>query len=43
MVTVRLEEIVRQKDPELKRVVEQLARGEVREAIENLADANCVV
>lgn len=36
MVTVRLDEIVRQKDPELKRVVEQLARGEVREAIQNL-------
>ena len=36
MVTVRLDEIVRQKEPELKRVVEQLARGEVREAIQNL-------
>ncbi|MGA8068124.1 MAG: MobF family relaxase [Terriglobales bacterium] len=36
MRTVRLEEIVRQKDPELKHVVEQLARGEVREAIQNL-------
>ncbi len=36
MVTVRLEEIVRQKDPELKRVVEQLARGQVHEAIHNL-------
>ena len=36
MKTVKLEEIVRQKDPELKQVVEQLARGEVREAIENL-------
>lgn len=36
MVTVRLEEIVRQKDPELKQVVEQLARGEVHEAVENL-------
>jgi len=36
MVTVRLDEIVRQKDPELKRVIEQLARGEVREAIQNL-------
>ena len=36
MKTVRLDEIVRQKDPELKRVVEQLARGEVREAIQNL-------
>jgi conjugative relaxase-like TrwC/TraI family protein len=36
MVTVRLEEIVRQKDPELKRVVEQLARGQVYEAVESL-------
>jgi len=36
MVTVRLDEIVRQKDPELKRVVEQLARGEVDEAVQNL-------
>ena len=36
MKTVKLEEIVRQKDPELKKVVEQLARGEVREAIQNL-------
>lgn len=36
MFTVRLEEIVRQKDPELKRVVEQLARGQVHEAVENL-------
>jgi conjugative relaxase-like TrwC/TraI family protein len=36
MKTVKLEEIVRQKDPELKHVVEQLARGEVHEAIQNL-------
>jgi ATP-dependent exoDNAse (exonuclease V) alpha subunit len=36
MKTVKIEEIVRQKDPELKQVVEQLARGEVREAIQNL-------
>src|SRR5271168_2964838 len=36
MKTVKLEEIVRQKDPELKQVVEQLARGEVREAVESL-------
>lgn len=36
MKTVKLEEIVRQKDPELKQVVEQLARGEVREAIQSL-------
>ncbi len=36
MKTVRLEEIVRQKDPELKQTVEQLARGEVRLAIAGL-------
>jgi len=36
MKTVKLEEIVRQKDPELKEVVEQLARGEVCEAIQSL-------
>ena len=32
--TARLDEIVRQKDPALKEVVEQLSRGKVREAIE---------
>ncbi len=36
MKTVKLEQIVRQKDPELKQVVEQLARGEVREAVQGL-------
>jgi ATP-dependent exoDNAse (exonuclease V) alpha subunit len=36
MRTVKLDEIVRQKDPELKQVVEQLARGEVHEAIQSL-------
>ncbi|HEV2417395.1 MAG TPA: MobF family relaxase [Terriglobia bacterium] len=36
MKTVKLEEIVRQKNPELKKVVEQLARGEVREAVQSL-------
>lgn len=36
MKTVKLEEIVRQKDPELKHVVELLARGEVREAVQDL-------
>jgi conjugative relaxase-like TrwC/TraI family protein len=36
MRTVKLEEIVRQKDQELKQVVEQLARGEVREAVQSL-------
>ena len=34
--TARLDEIVRQKDPALKEVVEQLSRGDVREAIEQL-------
>jgi conjugative relaxase-like TrwC/TraI family protein len=34
--TARLDEIVRQKDPALKEVVQQLARGDVRDAIENL-------
>ena len=36
MKTVKLEEIVRQKDPELKQVVEHLARGEVGEAVRGL-------
>jgi len=36
MKTVKLEEIVRQKNPELKRVVELLARGEVPEAVQGL-------
>jgi len=36
MKTVKLEEIVRQKDPELKLTVEQLARGQVEEAIAGL-------
>jgi conjugative relaxase-like TrwC/TraI family protein len=34
--TARLHEIVRQKDPALKEVVEQLARGNVRDAMEKL-------
>jgi len=34
--TARLDEIIRQKDPALKGAVEQLARGEVKEAIANL-------
>ncbi len=34
--TARLDEIARQKDPALKEVVEQLSRGNVREAIERL-------
>ena len=36
MHTAHLDEIIRQKDPALKQVVEQLAHGEVREAIDNL-------
>jgi conjugative relaxase-like TrwC/TraI family protein len=34
--TARLDEIVRQKDPALKEVVEHLSRGQVKEAIEEL-------
>src|ERR1039458_7916534 len=36
MQTARLDEIVRQKDPALKEAVEQLARGDVFGAIDNL-------
>ncbi len=36
MKTVRLAQILRQRDPDLKEAVEQLARGEVRAAIDNL-------
>jgi len=36
IATARLDEIVRQKDPALKEVVEQLSRGNAREAIERL-------
>jgi len=36
MRTAHLDEIVRQEDPALKQVVEQLARGDVYSAIENL-------
>lgn len=34
--TARLDEIVRQRDPELKAVVEQLSRGDVQTAVERL-------
>jgi hypothetical protein len=34
--TARLDEILRQKDPVLKETVEQLARGEVKQAVESL-------
>ena len=36
MRTAHLDEIIRQRDPALKEAVEQLARGEVREAVSNL-------
>ncbi len=36
MRTAHLDEIVRQKDPALREAVEQLSRGQIREAIENL-------
>jgi ATP-dependent exoDNAse (exonuclease V) alpha subunit len=36
MKTIKLDEIVRQRDPELKQVVEQLARGQVGDAIVGL-------
>ena len=36
MQTAQLDQIIRQKDPLLKEVVEQLARGEVVEAITSL-------
>ena len=38
MKTISLDQIVRQKDPELRNVVEQLARGEVGAAVKNLAE-----
>jgi conjugative relaxase-like TrwC/TraI family protein len=42
MQTARLDEIVRQKDPALKEAVEQLARGNVWEAINNLEEQDRV-
>jgi conjugative relaxase-like TrwC/TraI family protein len=36
MQTAKLDEIVRQRDPELKQAVEQLARGEIGAAVESL-------
>lgn len=38
----RLDEILRQKDPGLREIVEQLSRGQVREAIEKLGAQNRV-
>jgi conjugative relaxase-like TrwC/TraI family protein len=42
METVRLDHILRQRDPALKRVVENLARGDVRGAIQQLNDQDRV-
>jgi hypothetical protein len=36
MHTAHLDEIIWQKDPALKQTVEQLAHGQVQEALENL-------
>jgi conjugative relaxase-like TrwC/TraI family protein len=36
MLTVKLDQILRQRDPELREAVGQLARGEVRAAVDNL-------
>jgi conjugative relaxase-like TrwC/TraI family protein len=36
MRTAHLDEIIRQRDPALKQAVEQLAHGQIREAVENL-------
>ncbi|MEO8481538.1 MAG: MobF family relaxase [Acidobacteriota bacterium] len=38
LATIRLDDIVRQQDPALKQVVEQLARGDVRTAMQDLED-----
>lgn len=40
--TVHLDEIVRQRDPELRAVVERLSRGDVRLAVEHLIKAACM-
>jgi conjugative relaxase-like TrwC/TraI family protein len=42
MLTARLDHIIRQRNPELKRVVEQLAKGQVREAFHGLAQSGRV-
>ena len=36
MKTIRLDQIVRQRDPELRQVVDQLAQGQIREGVANL-------
>ncbi len=38
MLTAHLDEIIRQRDPELKRAVESLARGETADAVRRLAE-----
>lgn len=43
MKTVRLDEIVRQRDPDLKEVVEQLARGEVQAGVASLEQQGRVI
>ena len=43
MRTARLDEVIRQKDPALKEVVEKLARGDVRVAIADLSSQGRVV
>jgi conjugative relaxase-like TrwC/TraI family protein len=42
MRTAQLNRIIRQRDPDLKRTVEHLARGEVREAVERLSKSGRV-
>ena len=42
MRTAELNRIIRQRDPELKRTVEELARGEVRKAVERLSKSGRV-
>ncbi len=43
MRTVRLEEIVRQRDPELKQVVDQLGHGQIRAAVGSLEHQGRVI
>ena len=43
MQTAKLTEIVRQREPELKRAVEKLSASEIREAIESLEDRGRVI
>ena len=43
MTTFKLSEIVRQRDPELKRTVQRLSAREIREAIDNLSQQGRVI